>query len=801
MPGGRAQPHCNRSLARETRACHPASGIIRGDGEVVRSLSPAANAVDYHGPGMRRVAWLLPGALVLGGVLGVPLAPWSSEGTSADISPPPTRIGAPAPPKRDTSDSQNGPQAQTPIEHFVILMQENHTFDNYFGTYPGADGIPPGVCMPVNPQDTGDARCVTPFHLEPGARQLDDSGTSEGHVAPVDPDHSQSTFQAQYNNGRLDGFVYALNLRNQDGRIAMGYYDARDLPYYWAIADQYVLFDRFFSSASGGSVINHFFWIAGASGGNQDRFARAGANDLPTIFDRLEQHGISWKFYIQNFDANLTYRNAHLYPGNRASQVTWAPVLAMDRFIDDPRLFSHLADLDQYYVDLQNETLPAVAYLVPSGTSEHPPGRIQSGQRFVVSLINALIRSSAWKSSAFMWAYDDWGGWYDHVPPPQVDAYGYGFRVPALLVSPYARRGHVDHTVLDFASILRFIEDNWRLGPLGERDTFATSIENAFDFSGGPRAPRFLSPDRSPAVQTPSVRGLVYAMYGGGAACAGLLVLGATSRPRQAPWWPGRPAWRWGPRVAVRLLSGTLIGLAALSASFVLMRTGSPPSAETPLVAPPTAMPIPVPTLGPVVVPTLVPVVVPTPDVILEERFVGHPPGWPNDRSLTAWFDVDGYHLFAREPSRFVALSAPGSNSLGDVVVRATFRKAGGPPGGGYGVIIRDQSAHSQDGVNQGGRYYVAEAGDRGEVGIWRRANDRWVDLVPWTPSAAVRTSRASNDLELRAVGAHLSLIVNGVPSAAAEDVVLGSGSVGVFVGGDFNEVILDRFEVEPASS
>ena len=321
---------------------------------------------------MSRVAWVIPAALVLGAFLGVPLSPWSTEGTSADISPPPTRIGAPAPPRRDRPDSQTGPPAQSPIEHLVVLMQENHTFDNYFGTYPGADGIPAGVCMPVNPQDTNDTRCVTPFHLEPGAHQLDEGDSTEGHIAPVDPDHSQSTFQAQYNNGRLDGFVYALNQRNQDGRIAMGYYDARDLPYYWAIADQYVLFDRFFSSASGGSVLNHFFWVAGASGGNQDRFARAGANDLPTIFDRLEQHGVSWKFYIQNFDANLTYRNANMYPGNRASQVTWAPVLAMDRFIDDPRLSSHLADLDQYYVDLQDGKLPAVAYSRPLGNQRTP---------------------------------------------------------------------------------------------------------------------------------------------------------------------------------------------------------------------------------------------------------------------------------------------------------------------------------------------------------------------------------------------------------------------------------------------
>ena len=121
-------------------------------------------------------------------------------------------------------------------------------------------------------------------------------------------------------------------------------------------------------------------------------------------------------------------------------------------------------------------TLPAVSYIVPAGASEHPPGRIQAGERFVRSLLNALASSSSWKDSAFTWTYDDWGGWYDHVKPPQVDRYGYGFRAPALLVSAYARRGHVDHTQLDFTSILKFIEENWNLKPLAARDAAANSL-------------------------------------------------------------------------------------------------------------------------------------------------------------------------------------------------------------------------------------------------------------------------------------------------------------------------------------
>jgi phospholipase C len=395
-----------------------------------------------------------------------------------------------------------------PIKHFIVLMQENHTFDNYFGTYPGADGLPPGTCMPTA------SDCVAPFHLNTVALNLD---------------HSSATFQTQYNNGRMDGFISALDQRNQDGRIAMGYYDESDLPYYWSIAREYVLFDRFFSSVSGGSLLNHLFWIAGASGGNKEGVTGGAINDLPTIFDRLEERGISWKFYVQNYDPKLTYRTASRYVGSRASQVVWAPVLKLDRFVDDPRLFSHIVDLDEYFVDLEDGTLPAVACIVPSGSSEHPPRRVAAGQHFVVSLLQALVRSDAWSSSAFLWTYDDWGGWYDHVPPPQVDAYGYGFRVPALLVSPYARRGHVEHAVLDFTSILKFIEDNWDLPPLAERDTFATSIAGAFDFSVAPRPARLIAVPPAPRRQVAPVRGLIYATYGGAMVVAGLLVAWAAA--------------------------------------------------------------------------------------------------------------------------------------------------------------------------------------------------------------------------------------------------------------------------------
>jgi phospholipase C len=395
-------------------------------------------------------------------------------------------------PAQNLVQAQNAgsPPASTPIEHLVVLMQENHSFDNYFGTYPGADGIPTGTKMPVDPQNPG-AGYVEPWHI--------------GNSSITDLSHSVATYREQYNNGKMDGFVSALNRRNQDGRLAMGYYNGEDIPYYWNLADRYVLFDRFFSSASDGSFSNHMYWIAGVPPSTERGQSLAQRlNKTDTIFDRLEAAGISWKFYIQNYDSTITYRNLGT-SGNRASQVIWAPVLNIDRFIDDPKLSSHIVDLSQYYEDLRSGTLPAVAYIVPSGASEHPPSNIQTGQRFVKTLVQELMRSSAWNSSAFLLLYDDWGGWYDHVKPVAVDAYGYGPRVPGLLVSPYARVGHIDSTQLDFTSVLKFIEENWNLKPLAERDAKANNFLSAFDFNQDPRKPEYLAMTRMASAASPAV--------------------------------------------------------------------------------------------------------------------------------------------------------------------------------------------------------------------------------------------------------------------------------------------------------
>jgi phospholipase C len=395
--------------------------------------------------------------------------------------------------------AESGPT--TPIEHFVVLMQENHSFDNYFGTYPGADGIPEGTCMPVAKRSRP---CVRPFRL--------------GGLPVPDLGHDRRIHRIQYAQGRMDGFVRAGSVDRQAvDRSVMGYYDERDLPFYWNVADEYVLFDRFFAATTDGSVASHMFWVTGTPGDPDGGFG-----DRATIFDRLDRRGISWKFYVEDYDPR------------QATQAVRVPLLNSARYVDDSKLFGRIVDLDEYYEDLRDGNLPQVAYIAPAGSSEHPPGRIGAGEALVKRLITALSMSSAWDSSAFMWTYDDWGGWFDHVRPPRVAGGTLGFRVPALLVSPYARRGHVDSTRLDTTSILRFIEDNWELEPLARRDARANSLAGAFDFSREPRAPSIVAAERGSEDPAAVRRWVIYLGYGAALVLSGILIGLGVLRPAPA---------------------------------------------------------------------------------------------------------------------------------------------------------------------------------------------------------------------------------------------------------------------------
>ena len=426
-------------------------------------------------------------------------------------------VGGPARKAPQAQRRAAHPGPRTPIKHFIFLMQGGRTFDNYFGSYPGADGPPAGTCQAKVAGSPKDG-CVKPFLL-PGVQTppLSASGT---------------VISRQYNGGAMNDFVSAYQKEGRDGSLAMGYYNRRALPFYWDAASNYVLFDHFFSSALYGSRVNRSYWVSAApppASGQQ--VPASGYGNQLTIFDRLQAAGISWKFYVQDYNPNATYQTAPKADPN--TQTVRVPLLNYARFVDDPALRKHIVGMRQYYQDLADGTLPAVAYLASASGNERSARSIPAAQNMIHNLVTQLMLSRYWDSSALMWSYDGSGGWYDHVAPPKVGAAEpgsaqLGLRVPALLVSAYARKGQVNHTVLDYASALKFIEQNWRLAPLTSRDARAASLVSAFDFTAPPRPPAILPAAASSAASVARPpravpRGTIYALYGVAAAVALLL--------------------------------------------------------------------------------------------------------------------------------------------------------------------------------------------------------------------------------------------------------------------------------------
>ena len=219
----------------------------------------------------------------------------------------------------------------------------------------------------------------------------------------------------------------------------------------------------------------------------------------------------------------------------------------------------------------------------------------------------------------------------------------------------------------------------------------------------------------------------------------------------------------------------------------------SSPTAVAQTAPAPTGVSAPGPTASPS------PALASTLRTVFEERFAANDRGWPDAPNGTAWFADGAYRLFGRDPGRFVAVGAPLGRSFRDVTVKGTFRKADGPPGGGYGLILRDEGPDTRDGLSQGGRYYVFEAGDKGEFGIWRRDLTRWVDLIPWTPNPTIRPDRGSNELTVQAIGPRFTFLINDTQVASIEDATLPQGGVGVYLGGDSNVVVVEHFVVQVA--
>ena len=384
-----------------------------------------------------------------------------------------------------------------PIDHVVVLMQENRSFDHYFGQlhYQGQPRSRPEPQRASNPDPTNPSGPrISAFH--------------QTHYCEVaDLDHSWSGTHREWNGGRMDGFT-AQNQNPDDptGSRTMGFYDSSDLPFYYALYGTFAMADRFFSSVLSQTFPNRFYLLAGTSFGHI-------RNDFPqdcpqpcnplleysqrTIFNLLDEAAppVSWKIYFHE----VPFADEFAYVRSRSQNVV---------------------AISNYFADAAAGTLPQVAFVDPlfigssnTENDEHPTSNIQVGEEFVARVINALLASPQWPRSALFLTYDEHGGFYDHRRPPPAcvpddiapfleegDVPGafdrYGIRVPAVVVSPFARARYVSHRVYDHTSILRFIETRFDLPALTARDANADPMLKLFDF----RNPPFIVPPALPAA-------------------------------------------------------------------------------------------------------------------------------------------------------------------------------------------------------------------------------------------------------------------------------------------------------------
>lgn len=432
------------------------------------------------------------------------------------------------------------------FKHIVLLMMENHSFDNYLGTLGHGDGMPDPP--PHNPRRSGQS--VNAFHF--------DKTTQSVGV----PSQSWRASHTQFDGGRNDGFVTSTEdvAPTADDTLGMGYWTEADLPFYAGLARTFPLADRWFCSCLGPTFPNRRFLMAATANGLIDDII-AGIIDYPrtgTIFDLLNRHDISWANYHHVPHGRLLrkrlggggvlrlFRTLKLTAGRllpfvehrvRGEIDCTANLYPLGLF----RTIAHLRHIDQFFKHAAAGTLPAVSIVDPDYTacSEENPQDIQIGEGFAASVIDAVMRGKGWANTVLIWFYDEHGGYYDHVPPPSavepddvaphslLDATGlwrwivkhtslwrtaqkvdttagrydrYGFRVPAVVVSPYGKRGHVSSTVFDHTSALKLIEEKWNLPPLTRRDADAAAPWDMLDFTSDPA---FIDPPTLPAPARP----------------------------------------------------------------------------------------------------------------------------------------------------------------------------------------------------------------------------------------------------------------------------------------------------------
>ena len=357
-----------------------------------------------------------------------------------------------------------------PIDTFVVLMMENRSFDHYLGWLPGADGRQAGLKFTDTHGKTFSTHRLT---------------TDFQGCGFLDPDHSWDGGRTELDGGRMDGFLKAAS-----DVFSIGYYAEPDLPFTPHVAKAFTAFDRFFCSILASTFPNREYMHAGQSYGMIDNSNPSGAG-FPdtTIFNALSRKGVSNHYYYSDVPFSALWGKAGTA---RSSQV------------------------QTYYEQAAAGKLPALSFVDPAfagedqGTSgdEHPHGDVRVGQAFVADVVHAFMESPQYKNGALFIVYDEWGGFFDHVVPPRVpdlrasssletDFGQMGFRIPATVVSPYARTGHVDHSIYGFESILKMIRYRYGLPPLTPRDLYANNIAAAFDFESKPK----LTP---PSLPTPA---------------------------------------------------------------------------------------------------------------------------------------------------------------------------------------------------------------------------------------------------------------------------------------------------------
>jgi phospholipase C len=428
--------------------------------------------------------------------------------------------------------------ADAPIDHIIVIFSENHTFDNLYGLFDGANGLLQPAAVIPQVDTNGEVYETLPQPYDPGASPPGpDTRFPEALPnAPfmineyVSPDEEVASsrhlfyqHQLQINGGRMDRYVAWGNT----GGLPMGYYDTVQLPLY-PYAREYTLADNFFTGAFGGSMLNHFWLICACTptwpnapadivaepefdaDGNliglksdgevtPDGFAvntaqpfyrpfqdgtpeshRMPPQTAPTIGERLSDAGLSWAWYAGGWN--------HALAGNPDPTFVYhhQPFVYFEQYADGTEAkAAHLKDEEDFIATLEQGDLPAVSFIKPIGKVDEHAGysTITASETYAAELIERIKASPAWERCAIIVTYDDFGGWYDHVAPPVVDRWGPGGRVPAIIISPFARRGFVDHTLYDHTSILKLIEWRFGLEPLTSRDAAANNMLAAFDFS------------------------------------------------------------------------------------------------------------------------------------------------------------------------------------------------------------------------------------------------------------------------------------------------------------------------------